>query len=228
MQRADTSDRYGWENVMLMEEDQADNRKVVFARIKFPAGSYDPGSMIRLKKPVGGCGFRIRFQRLLPSDKLSVIYYVRFAPNFPFVKGGKLPGLGGGAGNTGGNKPTGVDGISARLMWRTNGAGEAYTYLPNGQPWGTSLGRGKWTFPRGVWVKVEQQIALNTPGQKDGWIGLLVNDKVVHVQEGLRFRDVDTLKLDQVIFETFFGGNDPSWAPPYETYLDIAEMAIVR
>lgn len=228
IKRDKNPDRFGWENVSIMEETDLATKQVrQFARINFPAGSYDPGSMLRLKKPVGGAGFRIWLEKIKPSACMHIVYAVRFAPNFPFMKGGKLPGLGGGTGNTGGDKPNGTDGFSARLMWRTNGAGEAYTYLPNNQPWGTSLGRRSWFFTKDNWQKVEQKIVLNTPGQNDGYIAILVNDKVVHVEENLRFRDVDTLKIDQLIFETFFGGNDPSWAPTADTYLDIRDMAVV-
>ena len=61
-------------------------------------------------------------------DDLYCSYYVRFAPGFDYVKGGELPGLAGGAANTGGNKPTGRDGWSARMMWRTGGEVVQYVY----------------------------------------------------------------------------------------------------
>ena len=50
-------------------------------------------------------------------DELYLTYRVRFADEFNFVKGGKLPGLVGGEANTGGRVPTGRDGWSARMMW---------------------------------------------------------------------------------------------------------------
>ena len=48
-----------------------------------------------------------------------------------FVKGGKLPGLFGGEGNTGGGIPTGMDGFSARMMWRGSGRVVQYVYYPD-------------------------------------------------------------------------------------------------
>jgi hypothetical protein len=52
---------------------------------------------------------------------MRLSYYVRFSENFDFVKGGKLPGLFGGVGNSGGEIPDGTDGFSTRFMWRRNG-----------------------------------------------------------------------------------------------------------
>ena len=129
------------------------------------------------------------FSTSKPSLLLS--YSVYFPADFDFVKGGKLPGLysstgfmnsstgtidantdscSGGAGNEAGKSCW-----SIRLMWRENGEGELYLYLPiqksgeydpcgiteagnNGKSrenwicnsdYGVSLGRGKFQFTKG-------------------------------------------------------------------------------
>lgn len=61
------------------------------------------------------------FQTMIAS------YEVAFDEAFPWVKGGKLPGLRGGLNSTGcsgGTQSDGKDCFSTRLMWRTDGAGE--------------------------------------------------------------------------------------------------------
>lgn len=61
------------------------------------------------------------FQTMIAS------YEVAFDEGFPWVKGGKLPGLRGGLNSTGcsgGTQSDGKDCFSTRLMWRTDGAGE--------------------------------------------------------------------------------------------------------
>lgn len=73
---------------------------------------------------------------LAPTNALHLRYYVRFSEGFDFVKGGKLPGLFGGA------IPDGTNGFSVRYMWRTNGDGEAYAHLPTSDLYGTENGRG--------------------------------------------------------------------------------------
>ncbi|RNC73208.1 MAG: O-antigen ligase family protein [Desulfuromonadales bacterium] len=215
---ASVDGKFGWSNVSPLTEAGGS-----FVRIRYPAGSYDPGSMKKRGMPIGGAGFR-RKLNLPPSDCMSLSYSVRFAPDFPFTKGGKLPGLGGGIGNTGGKIPNGRDGFSTRFMWRGSGAGEVYAYLPTSREWGTSLGRGDWSFKPGVWNRIQQKVRLNTPGRADGEISVWLNGQPVHVSRGLTFRETDTLKTDLLIFETFFGGNSPDWAPPRETYADFADM----
>lgn len=63
-------------------------------------------------------------------------YAVYFSSGFDFVRGGKLPGLYGGASAdeakscSGGRQDQRDRCFSARMMWRTDGAGELYNYLP--------------------------------------------------------------------------------------------------
>jgi hypothetical protein len=63
-------------------------------------------------------------------------YSVFFSDGFDFVRGGKLPGLYGGVSLdeakscSGGRQGERDDCFSARLMWRADGAGEIYNYLP--------------------------------------------------------------------------------------------------
>jgi hypothetical protein len=140
-----------------------------FLRIDFPKNSYSPNGVKTDKAPLGGAQFLSGIGR---HDSLHLRYYLRFAENFDFVKGGKLPGLSGGAANSGGKTPTGTDGFSARLMWRQAGAGEVYGYLPSSEEWGTSIGRGNFIFPKNRWVMVEEQIELNDPDQFNGKVRL--------------------------------------------------------
>lgn len=212
--------KFGWQNVSLMTEAGR-----TFARVRYPAGSYNPGDMKRQGKPAGGVGFRMKLD-LPDSGSMRISYYVRFAPDFPFVKGGKLPGLGGGKGNTGGKIPDGYEGFSSRFMWRDGGDGEVYAYLPTSKIWGTSLGRGSWRFPCGVWTHVEQSIRLNTPGRSDGEVTVWQDGKQVHTSRGLKFRETDRLRTDLLIFETFFGGATADWATPVDTYADFADLTV--
>lgn len=64
-------------------------------------------------------------------EELYFSYRVRFEHGFDWVKGGKLPGLFGGRGNTGGNVPDGSDGWSGRMMWRQSGEATQYIYHPD-------------------------------------------------------------------------------------------------
>ena len=58
---------------------------------------------------------------------------VYFDPHFEWVKGGKLPGIAGGPTGCGGGVNAQSRGCwSVRIMWRRNGDGEAYIYVPEG------------------------------------------------------------------------------------------------
>lgn len=74
-----------------------------------------------------------------PSAKEVVFSYSAFfEEGFEFAKGGKMPGLYGGTSAdtakscSGGKQDGREDCFSARLMWRTDGAGEIYNYYPSG------------------------------------------------------------------------------------------------
>ncbi len=144
-----------------------------------------------------------------------------------FVRGGKLPGLYGGRGHSGGVQPAGDDGFSMRLMWREAGQGEVYAYLPHGATrHGRSLLRGRWQFVPGRWHQVTQQIALNTPGRANGRLRMWLDGSLVGSVDDLHFRDSPQLHIDGVFVDVFFGGNDDSWAPQADSHVDLADFAL--
>ena len=217
--------QWGEENLEVINPPLNDDLFDTYLRTYYPAGSVTPSYSKKTGEPIGGAQF---FGDLgIPSsDTLKLSYYLRFSDNFDFVKGGKLPGLYGGTGNTGGNIPDGTDGFSTRFMWRTNGDAEVYAYLPTSTNYGTSLGRGDWQFVPGVWHHLEQEVYLNDVGQNNGAIEVSLDGVQVANFSGLNFRSVDSLNIDGVLFSTFFGGSDSSWATPNNTYVDFANFNV--
>jgi len=193
-------------------------------RVHYPANSASP-TVSELGNPLGGAQFYANL-KLPPQEALLLSYYVRFSDDFQFVKGGKLPGLFGGQGNNGGDIPDGTDGFSTRYMWRRNGEGEIYAYLPTSENYGTSIGRGSWRFDPGEWYYLQQEVILNQPNQANGSIRVWVNGKEVIHETELIFRTVDHLKIDGILFSTFFGGGDLSWVTPRDVYADFAEFSV--
>jgi hypothetical protein len=213
------SRQFGMSNTHIIN-DPVDSK---FLRVSFPKKSYSPSAVKKEGVPLGGAQFLSGVGRY---DSLHLRYYLRFAENFDFVKGGKIPGLSGGTVNSGGNIPTGTDGFSARLMWRAGGEGEVYGYLPTSQEWGTSIGRGNFTFPKNKWVMVEEQLVLNDPDKSNGKVRLWVDEKLVIDEGGFKFRTIPDLKIDVIFFSTFFGGSDNTWATPNDTYIDFDNFAV--
>jgi hypothetical protein len=192
-----------------------------FLRVYYPAGSASPRSHLDYGTPIGGTQFLATLNQP-PNDALCLGYWVRFSDNFQFVKGGKLPGLYGGSSISGQKIPDGTNGFSTRLMWRRNGDGEVYAYLPTSTQDGTSIGRGSWKFQPGRWYHIEQQVLLNRPNQANGILRMWINQQLVLVQPDLLFRTTSALKIEGIFFSTFFGGQDLTWATPENVYADFA------
>ena len=186
-------------------------------RVHYPAGRVGPEG--------GGAEFRVR---LPGDDDLRCAYWVRFGEGFDFVRGGKLPGLAGGTAPTGGARATGTNGFSARMMWRAGGAVVQYLYSPEQTGvWGDDLpydvpgaGGARRRFRAGRWHHVKHRVRLNTPGERDGVVQGWFDGELALDRRGLRFRDADTFTIDWLFFSTFFGGNEPDWAPTRDEHVD--------
>jgi hypothetical protein len=191
-------------------------------RVTYPAGGVGPSS--------GGAQWQLRFAA--SHDELYVAYRVRFGSSFDFVKGGKLPGFAGGAANTGGDKPTGLDGFSARMMWRTAGSVVQYMYYMDqpgnfGEDFIWDLGGSARTFQPGTWHLVEHRVKMNTPGSADGSVEGWFDGVKALERTGVRLRDSGaTFGIEMLYFSTFFGGSDATWAPSKDEYIDYDDFVV--
>jgi len=208
------------QNVRLVAADAAGSPALA---VRYPRGSVAPSSTA----PRGGAGFLSRAGLEGGATAACLAYRLRFAPGFAFNKGGKLPGLYGGDGPRGG--AAAVNGFSARLMWRRDGAGELYAYLPQRrQGHGESVGRGAWRFPTGRWVSIEQEIVLNTPNAADGVVRVWVDGGLRLERRDLRWREHEGVLIEGLMFSTFFGGSDGSWASPRDQEAVFADFRLGR
>ncbi|KIJ32417.1 polysaccharide lyase family 14 protein [Sphaerobolus stellatus SS14] len=172
------------------------------------------------------------------AKEVTTSYQVFFPSGFDFVKGGKLPGLYGGndpsvaQGCSGGRRDTRC--FSVRFMWRANGAGELYTYLPDpsfgsdfagntnlcttvsgsvcSSVYGASVGRGSFYFPTGQWTTIAQRVRLNDPGVSNGELELIVEGESKFTIGGLRFTDSVNTAPVGLQAQSFFGGSTSDWA----------------
>ena len=112
---------------------------------------------------------------------------------------------------------------SARLMWRKEGKGEVYTYLPPkfeendvqchvkplsdcNPTYGASVGRGAFHFQAGQWTTVAQRVRLNDAGQANGEIELFVGGESKIKVSGLVLRGSSAGRIRGIQIQTFFGG----------------------
>jgi len=190
--------------VSIISTDDETNQALA---VQYPQGQFGTSET--------GAQWKLLFDQSYESVRLT--YRMQFHAPFDFVKGGKLPGLIGGQGNTGGGIPTGTDGWSARMMWRSKGNAVQYVYHPDqpnnyGEdlPW--SIDQQSIQFLPGQWHEVVHEIQMNTPGQNDGRITCWFDGVKALETEAMRFRDIDDFAIDGLYFSTFFGGSNSSWA----------------
>ena len=100
-------------------------------RVAYPANQVGPRT--------NGASWTQNFDDV--HDEVFLRYDVKFGDGFDFRAGGKLPGLFGGKRNTGGHKPTGNDGFSARIVWQSGGQMTTVPVPPgpSRQVWGPLL-----------------------------------------------------------------------------------------
>jgi hypothetical protein len=112
-------------------------------------------------------------------------------------------------------------------MWRGGGAGEVLLSDATTTGYGTDLGLGSWSFQAdGQWHSISQRIHLNTPGQADGYVDVTYNGAVVAHLTGITFRSDLTTQIDSLMFSTFYGGHDSTWAPTATEHIDFSTFQL--
>jgi hypothetical protein len=236
---------FPYEQYLVDPTDPNSGRPIM--KVSYPAGAWStsapqPGGTLFYSYPY-------KWDPISAQDPLSIFgatleYEVYFPTGFDWVKGGKLPGFGGGKANGrgcgGGVDP--AECFSYRIMWRNKGWGEAYLYVPhymqssefcglprcNGtkvQPCticdyeaGVSFYRGAWVFQTGTWTKLRLHMKLNTPNVTDGVITLDVNGQQVINMRTMNWRQYPNIFIEGLTFATWFGGSDQTWAPTTDQY----------
>lgn len=190
------------------------------------------------------------FRRELGSEPEEIYfrYYLRFGDDWQqTIQGGKMPGISGtyGRAGWGGRKVNGRDGWSAR--------GSFGMTFPEGNPLAGKQPLGWycyhadmegnygsiWTWTEGYrgyvdnnrWFCVEQYVKLNTlgeagePGSHDGILRAWIDGRPAFEKTDLRFRDVDTLKIEQIWMNVYHGGTRPS---PRDQHLYVDNVVVAR
>ena len=193
-----------------------------FIRVAYPKNTYGGGGGARWKVDFEDAGYK-------SYEDFYVSYRMRFKPGFDAAKTGKIHGLAGGQGNTGGDRPTGNDGWSSRMVWGEDAIARQYVYHSGQQ--GTYGDVFVWeragaTLPlaTGDWVTVEHRVKMNTPGQSNGRVQGWYNGELVLTEVGLRFRNTANFGIDAFLFSTFFGGSGAQFATSRDEYIDFDDF----
>lgn len=188
-------------------------------KLHYPEGSFKPSWDIQWW---AGFIYDIGEKR----ESLSLVYDIELDKNFQFVKWWKLAGL------CGGDCPRWADnnsnGFSTIFSWKKDGFLDMNVIFPWADTYWENLPRK--VFQLEAWKKytLKQTITLNTPWKADWVLTLYVNDKVVYVKTNYVFRNSVDVKIDALIFSSFFWGSDSSWATPVDTYITFSDFKLIR
>jgi hypothetical protein len=168
-------------------------------------------------------------EAILPAREYTLSYSVKFDQAFDFVRGGKLPGFAP-ENHTTGCQPIEADGWSSRLMWRSQGALEIYSYDQNRSSRCGEEYRAKgFQFAKDRFYRITQHLVLNAPADTaNGQSRLYVDGKLVASSGNLQYRKTDSpdTLIKYVFFSTFFGGDDDSWSPETTVYAYFDDLVV--
>jgi hypothetical protein len=180
-----------------------------------------------------GTGFKANPSKSLPAESASVSYSIYFPDSFDFRRGGKA-GCGMCLGtklyecDTGGEHSN--SGGSVRVTWKENGQGVAYMYLPTQAPLSSQsaafkavaddpdksgihiFAKSSLKFIKGGWNSVTLTVKLNSVSSSNGLLRLTINGVTEELSDVLYRRDA-TVKINTMVFATFFGGSSKDYAP---------------
>jgi hypothetical protein len=152
-----------------------------------------------------------------PGLEFSLNYDVRFEPDFQFVKGGKLLGLGPEKRITGGRLIV-PEGWSARVTFKDGGQVKLYTYHQDMQ--GQYGDRGEvqqdFRFEKNRYYSVSLHVRVNDPPQAaNGFSRLYIDGQMIERHENLRLRGAggEATLINDFLFSSFHGGHRPQNAP---------------
>jgi len=196
------------------------------------------GRALRIRVDRGGhygVSLQYRFEERTGTEPEEVWlrYYLRFGSDWTPARGGKLPGIAGtyGRAGWGGRKVNGIDGWSARGLFRGQKDGRTpvgfYCYHADMRGrYGDNWIWDKEGFPgleNNRWYCVEQYVKLNQPGQNDGILRAWVDGSPVFEKTDVRMRDIDTLKIETVWMNVYHGG---TWTAETDHHLYIDDVMI--
>ena len=198
------------------------------ANLAFDGGTFFAGSKsLRMRMPsTSGEVANAIVKRISPArDVLFVRVYARYQANYSGVSsahnGIRITGKYSGPGR----RPNGTDFFLVNIENSRHDESEpgfthAYVYHPEqddvyGEHWFSdgSVRNGRQSFgsdflprpnvnpTRGQWICFETMLKLNTPGVRDGRVAVWQDGRLIADWTGLRFRDVDSLKIDEIQLE---------------------------
>ena len=112
--------------------------------------------------------------------------------------------------------------FTARLAWREEGQGGATLRVTSaGETRSTSAEYETFAFPRGRWVRFEQEVVLNAPKGADGVLRVWVDGALMIDRGDLVYRTRPGVTVSGVAADVFYGTADGSGPAPADTKVSL-------
>lgn len=178
--------------------------------------------------------YKFRQQNGEEPEEVYLRYDIKFDEDWRLaISGGKLPGFGGTYGRAGwGGRPVdGSDGWSARGLFDSRAGGDSTDigfYCYHADMKGKYGSHFEFTpkLVHGRWYTVKMQCKLNTlgvdggRGKNDGVLRGWIDGQLAFEKTDLRFRDVASLKIENIWMNVYHGGATPVPNQDIHLYLD--------
>ena len=158
--------------------------------------------------PKGGATFPWEPRVLQGKASACLSYQVLLPASFDFQRGGALPGIAGAEAGEQGDK------FLARLAWRPKAAGGVTVRTTeNGTTRALPAERQAFEFPHGKWVKLEQEVVLNTPQKSDGVLRVWVDGTLAIDRADMSYRAKSDVAISGVSVDVFYGSGPDEVQP---------------
>lgn len=168
------------ENAKVTGLSNAPGKKVL--RVNLKDVKPDDGTIAK-----NGVGFFWPIEKVRTVRAACMSYRVYLPSDFKFEAAGRLPGLAGDSSGVDAMRPGDTASFAARVGWSPDGTVGTEVLTPDSvRTW--RIGGKSHVWPRGKWVKVEQEIVLNTSGKSDGAVRLWLDGALIGDETGLSLR----------------------------------------
>jgi hypothetical protein len=185
--------------------------------VRLPRGSTSPDG-----SPRGGISFPWDPRSVQGKSAVCLSYSVLLPADFAFNRGGTLPGISGA-------EPGMVasDTFAARMAWREAGQGGVTLRVTSaGETRSSTAERETFAFPRGRWVRLEQEVVLNTPREADGVLRVWVDGTLAIDRGDLVYRMRPGVTVSGVAADVFYGTASGAGAAPADTKISLTPFDI--
>lgn len=205
------------ENVQIVRP--KDGPVAVAMRINLPKGSASP---LGAAAPKGGISFPWLPRSVRGKSAACLSYSVLLPTDFAFGPGGVLPGVLGTQ-----SVDEAGDSFTAVMAWRERGVGGVTNLVTSkGETRGFAVEGEGFSLPPGRWVKLEQEVVLNSPRQADGALRIWADGKLVVERTDMFYRSKPEVTIAGVAADVFYGGQDASRVAPKDTSIMLSPLEV--